>query len=266
VNQLDSWLQNVKVPFGFPFELQLRPGSHSDMVLPAAKHHWLMSVKSVLPWLCVLASLAGVAALYSSNQSQSAELARLRAESQDYQTLRATVEATKQGQSQAESEELARLRKENEELLRLRNEVRQLRNDKQQLSRQAQAAEAQAQNAQAQAQQAQAQAQAVQAQAQAQAVQAQAQAQRTGAGGVPQPLSLAQVQANACVNNLRQIDAAKQQWALENKKPANVFPTPTDLAPYLKNGLPLCPASGTYTLNAVGQRPTCNVPGHALGP
>src|SRR6201996_8730726 len=43
-------------------------------------------------------------------------------------------------------------------------------------------------------------------------------------------------QANACVNNLRQIDGAKQQWALENKQLPTASPASTVLQPYLGRG------------------------------
>jgi len=70
---------------------------------------------------------------------------------------------------------------------------------------------------------------------------------------------------NACINNLRQIDAAKNEWALEHgKKPGDV-PTAQDLTPYFKNGaFPTCPAGGTYTIGPVGENPTCSVPRHKL--
>ena len=72
-------------------------------------------------------------------------------------------------------------------------------------------------------------------------------------------------QTNACINNLRMIDAAKQQWALENGKGPGDVPTMQDLEPYLKNGVfPTCPAGGTYTIGAVSNAPTCSVPGHQL--
>jgi hypothetical protein len=70
---------------------------------------------------------------------------------------------------------------------------------------------------------------------------------------------------NACINNLRQIEAAKNEWALETGKDAGAVPTATDLTPYFKNGkFPVCPAGGTYTIGAVSNAPTCNIPGHAL--
>ena len=66
-------------------------------------------------------------------------------------------------------------------------------------------------------------------------------------------------QQNACINNLRQIDGAKQQWALENKKTDTDSPTTTECGVYLKNNLyPNCPGAGTYTVNAVSTDPTCS--------
>ena len=53
-------------------------------------------------------------------------------------------------------------------------------------------------------------------------------------------------QANAVINNLRQIDGAKQEWALENRKAASDEPTMKDLAPYLKDGDKLSIAGESY--------------------
>ena len=70
---------------------------------------------------------------------------------------------------------------------------------------------------------------------------------------------------NACINNLRQIDAAKNEWALEKGKKTGDIPTAQDLTPYFKNGVfPTCPAGGTYTIGAVGNDPTCSIAGHTL--
>jgi prepilin-type N-terminal cleavage/methylation domain-containing protein len=74
-------------------------------------------------------------------------------------------------------------------------------------------------------------------------------------------------QKNACVNNLRQIDGAKEQWALENRKSTGDAITQTEVDAYLKgNTTPICPANGTYTYAAVGSNPTCNITGHTLTP
>jgi hypothetical protein len=72
-------------------------------------------------------------------------------------------------------------------------------------------------------------------------------------------------QTNCCINNLRQIDGAKQQWALENGKKADAVPTAEDLKPFFKDGaLPTCPAGGTYTIGSITNAPTCSVPGHKM--
>jgi len=72
---------------------------------------------------------------------------------------------------------------------------------------------------------------------------------------------------NTCINNLRRIDAAMQQWALENNKTNSDVPTWADLKEYLGRGgteIPKCPLGGTYTLGPVSNRPTCSVAGHLL--
>jgi prepilin-type N-terminal cleavage/methylation domain-containing protein len=72
-------------------------------------------------------------------------------------------------------------------------------------------------------------------------------------------------QKNTCINNLRQLDAGKQQWAVENKQQDTATPAPTDVQNYLKDNLfPHCPANGTYALNALSTDPTCTVSGHQL--
>jgi hypothetical protein len=75
-------------------------------------------------------------------------------------------------------------------------------------------------------------------------------------------------QQNACINNLRLLDAAKQQWALENKKQSTDTPAISDLRPYLGRGpngeMPVCPAGGSYALGSVGEKPTCSISDHVL--
>lgn len=74
-------------------------------------------------------------------------------------------------------------------------------------------------------------------------------------------------QMNACINNLRMIDGAKQQWALTNAKAAESMPTAQNLAPVFKNGvMPRCPAGGVYTIGIVKTPPSCSVAGHTLSP
>jgi prepilin-type N-terminal cleavage/methylation domain-containing protein len=76
-------------------------------------------------------------------------------------------------------------------------------------------------------------------------------------------------QASACISNLRQIDGAKQQWALEKGKGSNDTPGNSDLQPYLGRGDAgslagvYCPLAGQgdlngYTVGNVGSPPKCN--------
>lgn len=74
---------------------------------------------------------------------------------------------------------------------------------------------------------------------------------------------------NSCINNLRQIDAAEQQWALEHHKTTNDIPTWDDVLPYLgqaRPSVPVCPQGGTYTLARLDEFPKCSLggPSHSL--
>ena len=74
-------------------------------------------------------------------------------------------------------------------------------------------------------------------------------------------------QMNACINNLRQIDGAKQQWALEHQAVSTATPDITDVQPYLGRGSggtqPVCPADSSqtfatsYALGDCQTAPTC---------
>jgi chromosome segregation ATPase len=215
-------------------------------------------MKTILPWLCVAALGIGLAVMYMTNQKQTTELTQLRADSQEFQSLRAAAEDAKKNQSESESAELARLREDNKDLLRLRAEAGKLRTEKEQLTKQMQSAQTQAQTAQAQAQAAQVQVQTAQQQAHAaRAEQAQAALMRLNVAP--------EARAGVCINNLRQIEAAKQQWAAENPAAIAVIPTAADLAKYLPNKtLPVCPGGGAYAINAASVKPTCSVAGHVL--
>jgi hypothetical protein len=72
---------------------------------------------------------------------------------------------------------------------------------------------------------------------------------------------------NACVNNLRWLDGAKQQWQLEHNKSTNDTPTFEDLLPYFGSSrISLsCPQGGTYVFGRVGEPSRCSLGGtHAL--
>jgi prepilin-type N-terminal cleavage/methylation domain-containing protein len=60
-------------------------------------------------------------------------------------------------------------------------------------------------------------------------------------------------QQNACINNLRSIDGAKQQWALEAKANASAVPVLSEIQPYLGRGAagvpPTCPTDSSQTFS-----------------
>ena len=81
---------------------------------------------------------------------------------------------------------------------------------------------------------------------------------------------------NTCINNLRLIDGAIQQWALENSKNSTDNVVLTSLTTYLGRGgtgvinggavqgAVNCPSGGTYAATTVNAPPTCTVSGHVL--
>jgi prepilin-type N-terminal cleavage/methylation domain-containing protein len=82
-------------------------------------------------------------------------------------------------------------------------------------------------------------------------------------------------QKNACINNLRQIDGAIQQWALESQQSGSATVVEASLTKYLgrASGTAInasgckCPAGGTYSTTTVAEKPTCDkgsTDGHTL--
>jgi prepilin-type N-terminal cleavage/methylation domain-containing protein len=72
---------------------------------------------------------------------------------------------------------------------------------------------------------------------------------------------------NTCIANMKQIESAKQQWALEKKQIESATMASDDLIGatlYIKN-TPLCPLDSqetfdsSYTLGAVSVNPACKV-------
>ena len=201
-------------------------------------------MKTILPWLLVVVTAGGAMFFYNGNQTKSAEVARLQAQVQEVEALRTEIEELKKNQVPAE--ELARLKESKEELPRLRNQVRQLTADKAQLGQQAQAAQAAAAQAQVQAQ-------------------AQVEAQNLVLAKAREEVAATTVQR--CQNQLRQLQAAKQQWAVEHQKASEATPNDKDIAPYLPGELiPSCPGGGKYILGPVASLPACSLPGHVLPP
>jgi preprotein translocase subunit SecD len=193
-------------------------------------------MKSILPWVIIVALLGGVYFLYTANKEKDAQLAKLSADSDELENLRAENEKLKK--MPAESDELTRLRKESADLLRLRGETQRLRDENKQLTAQLAAARAQS--------------------SQAQQLAGENEVLRSQTQKLQEAQATAQQQTDACINNLRLIDTAKQQWALDNKKTVADVPTGEDLAPYLANVTTnqlICPAGGSYSINAVAACP-----------
>ena len=74
-------------------------------------------------------------------------------------------------------------------------------------------------------------------------------------------------QMDTCISNLRIIDGAKSQWALEQHKQNSDTPAGSDIQPYVGRGaageLPTCPNDGSQTFatsyapNNIGTKPAC---------
>jgi hypothetical protein len=71
---------------------------------------------------------------------------------------------------------------------------------------------------------------------------------------------------NACLNNVRQIQSAKDSWANEHGiTDGSIVPTEADLSQYLRGDeFPYCPIGGAskYEINPIGEDPACSEPIH----
>ena len=83
----------------------------------------------------------------------------------------------------------------------------------------------------------------------------------------------ATAQQNACINNLKQIDGAISEWALETGQSTGVSVASAQIvSAYIKlnsaNSVPSCPAGGTYTTTTVGNNPqvSCSLSTLAASP
>ena len=75
-------------------------------------------------------------------------------------------------------------------------------------------------------------------------------------------------QTNMCIDNIRMLDASKQQWALEHGAVATTTPQATDIQPYLGRGdgeLPVCPVDSqqsfatSYLMQNCQTSPECQI-------
>ncbi len=70
---------------------------------------------------------------------------------------------------------------------------------------------------------------------------------------------------NSCIANLKQIDSAKEQYAMDQKLATGGAVTMANLTDpttgYIKGAAtgPLCPSGGAYTVNVVGTSPACSL-------
>jgi chromosome segregation ATPase len=218
-----------------------------------AKRSLPMKLKNWVLWLCVAALLATEVFLFRAKSQKDAAIVQLNESQHKVAQLQSDLDKLKNSSVATLSTENARLRAENQGLTQkfaqLQNEINQSRQQNQKLTQQVEAAHNTLQ----------------QQQEQLQAMQAENQQPATATETTAEQSMSPAAQLNTCINNLRQIDAAKQQWALENSKTADAVPSAQDLLPYFSNLVfPVCPSGGAYTINAVGVPPTCSVPGHVL--
>jgi prepilin-type N-terminal cleavage/methylation domain-containing protein len=80
--------------------------------------------------------------------------------------------------------------------------------------------------------------------------------------------SRATAQTKLCIDNLRMIDTAQQQWALETGALGTTVPIASNLQPYIGRGsgeLPICPLdrsqsfATSYNLNNCQTPPSCQI-------
>jgi len=75
--------------------------------------------------------------------------------------------------------------------------------------------------------------------------------------------------AKSCQANMRQIETAKEQWAMDNKMAADDEPAAGDLVTEYMRGtedtLPDCPSSGDYTIGDMSTRPSCSIGANGAG-
>jgi flagellar biosynthesis GTPase FlhF len=209
-----------------------------------------MNLKRWFLWLCLAVLVAGEVMLFKANQQRDAALVERDKAQHEAGQARKDLEQFQASAAAAQGAEGDRLRRENQNLTQaltqLKSETNRLQQANRQLTQQLAAVGETAQQQQERLQQWEA-------------------ASQQARAAVQQSQSQAVIERNACITNLKLIDAAKLQWALINNKAEDAIPTAQDLLPYFKDGVfPVCPSGGTYTINAVGQAPTCSIPGHAL--
>ncbi|MDB6025008.1 MAG: hypothetical protein JWM68_1231 [Verrucomicrobiales bacterium] len=211
-------------------------------------------MKTVLPWILVLMLAGAHFLVFQDSKRKGSEVQELKKQVAELTAVKAEVEELRQ--SAIKPEEVARLRKDNAEVYQLRNKVSQLQKEVSTGAIQARQVPATANAAEAAYEKT-----GVLTPGQLQQVIRENQQLRSEAQEF-QVLRQRET-VNSCINNLRQLDGATDQWAIENKKANGDLVTANDISPYLKK-YPQCASGGTYTVGPVGTSPTCTTPGHAL--
>lgn len=67
---------------------------------------------------------------------------------------------------------------------------------------------------------------------------------------------------NSCFSNLKAVDGAKMQWAMESRKADGDSVEWDNLVPSYIKGQVACPWGFAYTLQPIGTPPYCPVVGH----
>jgi len=202
-----------------------------------------MNAKRWFAWVCLALMLVAEIFLFRANHERDAARTDLRDAQTQLHAAQAELEELKNSSAGRQASEISGLRKQNEVLA---GKVSALQKNLESLQANSQKTEQSLSKARTALELQQANLQQLQAEQQQAKVAA---------------------NANVCINNLRLLDAAKQQWALDKSKPDSAVPTSQELLPYLKDGtFPVCPDGGVYALNAVGEIPACSVQGHVLPP
>jgi hypothetical protein len=202
-----------------------------------------MNTKHWFTWVCIVVLIVSEIMLFRANHARDAALADAHDAQQQLQQVQSDLDAMKNSSTGQQASLITYLKTQNATLTAkvaaLQKNVDQLQSESQQTAQHLTTARDALQMQQEHLQQLQLQ-----------------QQQATEAAN-----------ANACINNLRMIEAAKDQWALEKQKTATDVPTAQDLLPYFKDGtFPVCPDNGSYSINAAGELPTCTIQGHVLPP
>lgn len=76
---------------------------------------------------------------------------------------------------------------------------------------------------------------------------------------VPNYLKAGQIsKKTVCINNLKQISNAVDQWVIEHNASRGMVPSAQqeeEIYLYIKNGKPTCPSGGTYEIYSIGTVP-----------